>query len=71
MFMVRAAHEVAVDELCAHIGVNDTNDESRYDDEGKAGLLVHNWSKTAEGWCSGVLAKEVEADCWRNDEKDG
>lgn len=59
--MSRVAHDTRVDKLSADIGVYDTDDQSRDDDEREGGLLVGDHAKTSECWGSGVLTKVAES----------
>lgn len=64
------AHDLAVDELCGHVGVDDTNDNGRYDDKGERSLLVGGDTETAESRCSRILAEVAETNRWWDDEQE-
>lgn len=69
--VTRLAHNAEVDELCADVGVDDSDDHGRDNDEGEGSLSVRLGAETAKGRGRGVLAEVVEADRRRADEQEG
>ena len=64
------AHDSEVDELGSDIGVDNTNDQCRHNDEGEGAFFVGIGAETAESWSGRILPEVVEADGWRADEQE-
>lgn len=70
MGVVGLAHNAVVHELCRHVRVDDTDNQSGHNDKGKRGLLVCHNTKTSECRGSSVLSEVSEANGRRNDEQE-
>ena len=66
--VVRLAHNTEVDELCANIGVDNTNHQCRHNYKGKGSFFISHNSEGTEGRGRGVLAKVSESNRRGNNE---